>query len=126
MAAGMKRKGGKRGKKAWRSIDTSEARQHLGGPGQRMSDYSIFVFTSCIFYTFQVTDTLAEQSRQQRLGLNFEAVPDADLFYVDKVTWSRLPVGFSIRSLRAAHWLQGGIALISLRCFFVPRAWTTR
>ena len=26
MAAGMKRKGGKRGKKAWRSIDTSEAR----------------------------------------------------------------------------------------------------
>lgn len=91
-----------------------------------MRDYSICLFTLCLFYTFQVTDTLAEQSRQQRLGLNFEAVPDADLFYVDKVTWGRWAVVLSIQYLRAAHWLQDGIALISLRCFLVPRVWTMR
>lgn len=37
------------------------------------------------YVDIQVLESLAEQSRQQRLGLNFEGVPDADLFFVDKV-----------------------------------------
>lgn len=34
----------------------------------------------------QVTAAAAEKSRQERQGLDFDRVPDADLFFVDKVT----------------------------------------
>ncbi|KAL6780970.1 hypothetical protein ACKKBG_A09230 [Auxenochlorella protothecoides x Auxenochlorella symbiontica] len=51
----VKRRTPKRGKKAWRSIDTDD-----------------------------VTAAAAEKSRQERQGLDFDRVPDADLFFVDK------------------------------------------
>lgn len=35
--------------------------------------------------SLQVEDFLEKSTREERQGLAFDAIPDADLFYVDKV-----------------------------------------
>jgi hypothetical protein len=42
----------------------------------------------------QVDDHLEKFTREERQGLVVEGIPDADLFYVDKVSRKLLGVGF--------------------------------
>lgn len=56
----------------------------LGGMQTARASCRTFPAHTCIT-SLQLNERLAEKSRDERQGLDFERVPDADLFYVDKV-----------------------------------------
>ena len=78
-------KSSRKGKKAWRkNIDTSEV--CLTASCRTMSCHLVLYTDWQAVCALQVERAAEEKSRAERLGTDVDVLPDADLFFIDKVS----------------------------------------